>query len=151
MTVTRTQVETLLVRRAGKRMAFVEFSKETDGENPDLSDPISFALLAMSITPADITTPTDADLATVTNEQIGELLDRAELRLLQNILGNMDAVSLSVDGRSESYGQITVSLEQAITRLQTKVDNDYAGAGNTLTGGLIIQNFTSKGDDVVLL
>jgi len=151
MAVTRTQVETLLIRRAGKRMAFVEFSKEISGSNPDLSDPISFALLAMSITPADITTPTDADLATVTNEQIGELLDRAELRLLQNILGNMDAVSLSVDGRSESYGQITVSLEQAITRLQAKVDADYAGAGNTLTGGLIIQNFTSKGDDVVLL
>ena len=150
MTVTRAQIETLLVRRAGKRMAFVEFSKETNGSNPDLADPVSFALLAMGITPADITTPADADLVTVTDAQIGELLDRAELRLLQNILGNMDAVTLSVDGRSESYGQITVTLEQAITRLQTKVDTDYAGAGNTLSSGLIIQNFTSKGDDVVL-
>lgn len=150
MIITRAQVETLLLRRCGRRMAFVEFSQTVNGDNADLADPIATALIAMGVMPTDITAPADADFATLTDSQTPELLDRSELRLLQNILGNMDAVNISVDGRSEAYGQMTTSLEQVITRLQAKVNADYAGAGNTLSTGLIIQNFATKGDDVVL-
>lgn len=142
MSITRAQVEKELVRRAKNRMAFVNMQTTSDGTNDDLSSPIATALLEMDIAPADVSEPADADFATVTG--IIELFSRAELRLLENILGNLDAVDLSVDGRSESYGQMHTSIQKRIDQLKTTIDANYGASGNELSSGLITQNFQTK-------
>jgi hypothetical protein len=145
MSLTRSQVETILVKRAGKRMAFVEMDNTTvDGTNEDLADPISTALLAMDITPADISDPADSDLEDVDNPN--EFLDRAELRLLENILGNSDAVDITEGPRSERYSQFMTLLETAIARKKKQVEDDY-GELEGLSTGLVSHNFQTKGDD----
>lgn len=145
MALTRIQAEKTLLARAGKRMAFVEMDSTTiDGTNPDVVDPISTALMAMDITPADISNPVDSDLETVS---IPEFLDRAELRLLENILGNADAVDISEGPRSESFGQFVSALETAIARKQDKIDAEYGGSLGSLSAGKITLNFTKKGND----
>lgn len=145
MALTRIQAETILVKRAGKRMQFVSMDYTTiDGTNEDLADPISFALLAMGITPADISDPADSDLAGI--DDLNEFLDRAELRLLENILGNTDAVDITEGPRSERYSQFMDMLEKAVTRKKKQVDDDY-GELDGLSTGLLTQNFQTKGDD----
>lgn len=145
MALTRIQTDTLLIKRAGKRMQFVSMDYTTlDGTNEDLADPISFALLAMGITPADLTAPVDADLADI--DDLNEFLDRAELRLLENILGNSDAVDITEGPRSERYSQFMTMLETAVARKKKQVDDDY-GELEGLSTGLLTQNFQTKGDD----
>lgn len=114
-----------------------------DGTNADLVDPIVSALLSMSITPADISDPADSDLASA---DVAEFLDRAELRLLENILGNYDMVNISEGPRSESLSQFADALERLIDRKQKKVEADY-GALDSLSGGVIVHNFQAKADD----
>ena len=147
MSYTRAQVESMLVSRAGKRMTSVEFSTTVAGSNADLANPIATALVGMGITPANITNPSDTDLLAV--DDISELMDRAELRLLQNIMGNLDAVDISVGPRRESYSQFGTALDKAIERLQAQIAALYGVGRGTLTAGNISLNFVSKGDDVV--
>lgn len=147
MTITRSQVESALVARCGKRMALVEFAVTTGGDNADLNDPIATALLGMGLSVADISNPDATDLAAVENME--ELLDRAELRLMENILGNLDTVDITVGQRSERLSQIAASIETAIERKRTAVENKYGDSG-ALTPGLVTLNFASKGDDVTV-
>jgi len=129
-------------------MAFVEMDNTTlDGTNEYLADPIANALLEMGLSVADITAPATSDLLTVTNDL--ELLDRAELRLLKNIHGNLDVVDIAVGPRRESLSQFGSSLLDAIGKLEKKVYDQYGGA--SLMAGVITQNFASKGDDPQVL
>jgi hypothetical protein len=143
MTLTRIQVEKGLVARAETRMTLVGFAVTVVGSNADLADPIATALLDMGLACVDITSPTDAEISAV--ENVPELLDRAELRLLQNILGNLDAVDITVGPRSERLGQIQQSLEAAIARKEKSVAERYGTA--PLSTGRFVHNFASKGDD----
>jgi hypothetical protein len=146
MSLTLVQAETLLIARTGKRMAFVGMNSTTvDGTNSDLIEPIVTALFALDITPADISAPSNDDLAKV--ESIPEFLDRAELRVMQNIVGNMDMVDISEGPRSESLSQFTSALEKAIERKQAKVDAEYGGSLGGLSAGVFSHNFAQKADD----
>jgi|DewCreStandDraft_4_1066084.scaffolds.fasta_scaffold78472_2 hypothetical protein len=145
MTVTRVAIETVLVSRTRKRMDFVGMSVVPDGHNADLNDPISTALQRMGITPADITQIQDSDLATV--EDVSQLLDLAELRLLENIYGNSDAVDIDALDRSEKYSQFTTALEKAIARKTEQINTTYGMGLGTLSAGVIDLDFQAKGDD----
>ncbi|MDD2921788.1 MAG: hypothetical protein PHQ36_05825 [Anaerolineales bacterium] len=146
MALTRTQIEKLLVKRASKRMAFVGMDGITDdGTNADLNEPISTALQRMGIAPADITEIKDADLTRVENPL--ELIDLAELRLLENILGNMDMVDITVGDRSERLSQFTADLGKAIERKQMQVEKEYGYGLGALTAGVISLNFQQKHND----
>jgi hypothetical protein len=146
MPLTRQQVEKILINRAGRRMTFVGMDgATTDGTNADLSDPIATALFAMGVSIADFSMPADGDLVNVAD--YAQLLDRAELRLLENVLGNMNMVTITVGSRSESLSQFSQELEALITRKQRTVENNYGGLG-TLSGGSINNNFQQKNDDL---
>lgn len=133
MALTRAQVEAVLVSRCKKRMEFVGFAITFTGENADLNDPIFNALQAMGITPANIASVADSDLVTVTD--ITKLCDLAEVRLLENILGNSDKVTLQAASGTEHFSDATTALEKLIERKQADIQKRYGiGLGATTTG-----------------
>lgn len=138
MTFTRAVVETELVSRAGKRMALVSMAVTVVGTNTDLNGPIATALRKMGLGASNPVT--DSDLTAVTDDQIDELYDRAELRVLQNILGNSDFSTWSTGPRSESASNITAELVGAIQRLEAHIQRAY-GDGATLQFGTVSGNF----------
>ena len=146
MSIPCAQVEVILTARAGKRMAFVGMDGTTvDGSNPDLVDPMVSTLISMDITPASYAGVVDADLATL--EDIPQFLDRCELRLLQNILGNMDMVTNRVGPRSENLSDFSDALEKAITRKQEQIRKEYGAGVGTLSAGVINLGFMETDED----
>jgi hypothetical protein len=145
MALTRAALEKTLLSRARRRMEFVGMSATFNGDNDDLNDPIATALQRMGIAPADITNIQDGDLATV--ENILQLIDLAELRLLENIQGNMDAVDIKVGERSENFSQFATSLQKAIDSKSQKIEKEYGMGLGTLSAGVIDMDFQEKGDD----
>jgi hypothetical protein len=149
MALTRIQVEKVMIRRAGKRLAFVGLDGTTiSGNNADLADPISQTLIAMSVPVADITNPQDSDLLPVTDTN--QFLDRCELRVLESVHGNMDMVDYSTGPRSERLSQFTADLEKAIERQREKVKLQYGVGLGSLSGGSFRHNFVAKGTDEVV-
>lgn len=135
MPITRAEVEQVLVSRAKKRMEFVGMDVTNTGVNPDLADPIATALLLMGITPASFINPADADLTTIAVTDVPKLLDLAEVRLLENILGNMDKVTLTAASGTEQFGQFATDLEKIIARKQATAQKQYGiGVGTTESG-----------------
>lgn len=148
MTITRANAEAVLVRRIGRKMTAAGLDGSTaNGTNGDLNDPLATALLDMGLTVQDIANVADADLVAVDN--IPELLDRAELRALESVIGNLDAVNISIGPRSESLGQLSDQCEQAVNRLQAKIAAKY-GTAASLEGGSLSLDFAEKFDDTVV-
>ena len=141
MAVTRAQVETVLISRCKKRMEFVGFNVTLNGNNTDLNDPICSALQLIGVSPVDISNVADSDLATVTD--ISKLCDLAEVRLLENILGNSDKVTLQAASGIEHFGQANDALEKIIARKQADIQRKY-GIGFSTIAGKRKQNFQAK-------
>ena len=148
MTITLQQVETVLVGRAQKIMVLVGFSVMTVGTNEDLTDPISMALRKVGVTVADITAPTNDELALVPEAKVDQFLDLAELRLWQNLLGSLDLVDTTALSRSEAWGQIAKQIQTKIDRLTERITTAYVVPG-TLTGGVISLDFQYDATDVL--
>jgi hypothetical protein len=142
MALTRAQVESVLVSRCKKRMEFVEFSIITNGGNADLNDPISTALQLMGITPVNIALIVDGDLTTVTD--ITKLCDLAEVRLLENILGNSDKVTLQAASGTEHFSNFNEALEKIIARKQKELQFKYGIGLGSLSSGKLPFAFQSK-------
>jgi CO dehydrogenase/acetyl-CoA synthase epsilon subunit len=148
MTITRRQAETELVRRAKKKMLLVGMNVTTDGDNDDLSGVLAFALRAVGIMPVDPITVTDSDLGGIT-DNMDEFLDRAELRLFENIEGNIDLVDIQVGQQRESLGQLAEQLKNIIKSKREAIASKYKdseGLG-TLSAGSILLDFAQKGNE----
>ncbi len=141
MTVTRTTLEKLLVKRASSIMTFVGMSTLAVGSNDDLNDPIGYGLRQSDLTVADHADVVDGDVANVTDALLDQVLDIAELRLLKNILGNLDEVDLEMGPRSEEFSQIADRVEGKIERLEKSVTDQYGVGLGALSSGIITQNF----------
>lgn len=150
MTVTLEAVEILLLKRAGGRMEYAEMEHVLRPNNPDLVEPILFALLCMDVTPASFTAVTDTDLLGVADTDLLKLLDLAELRLLENIVGNLALADVTVGPRRENLSQIVEQTEKAITRLRSKAEKLYGLGAGVLEAGTISLDFMSKHDDTVV-
>lgn len=142
MALTRAQVESVLVSRCKRRMMFVEFAVTTDGNNADLNDPIFNALRFMGITPANIASVADSDLVGVTDS--AKLCDLAELRLLENILGNSDKVTLQAASGTEHFGNFNDALEKIIARKQKELQTKYGVGLGIISSGKLSLGFQSK-------
>jgi hypothetical protein len=142
MSITRAQVESVLVSRCKKRMAFVEFAITTSGSNADLNDPICNALQIMGINPANIASVADGDLVTVTDA--AKLCDLAEVRLLENILGNSDKVTLQAASGTEHFSNFNETLEKVIARKQKELQSKYGIGLGSLSSGKLSLAFQSK-------
>ena len=149
MTITLTQVETLLLKRAAGRMQEAGMNYTLIPNNPDLVDPIVFALLCMDIVPASPIALTDSDVSGVADTDISKLLDLAEMRLLENIVGNLALVDITVGPRKEALNQLVDQTEKAIARLSSRIATMYGFGVGALDSGVVSLDFMSKGDDVL--
>ncbi|HQP27413.1 MAG TPA: hypothetical protein PLL58_06245 [Candidatus Syntrophosphaera sp.] len=148
MTITRTQVEKILLKRAARRMAFVEMDiAKSDGTNADLNDPIAYAVRLCGLSVADISDVKDSDLAPLPDSDIDKLLDLAELRLLQNIFGNLDSVDERTGPVQNAYSQFGTQLETALKRLEEKCQRNYGVGQGTISVGYITLDFQQKEAD----
>jgi hypothetical protein len=148
MTITRANVEEVLIRRCGKLLTAADLDGESYyGANKDLNDPIGWALRQMGYSVAAISQVADSDLAAVSDDAVDQFLDMAELRALENIEGNYDDVDISANGRSESLNQLIVQVTKRMDRLQQKIQRVYGVGLGSLQGGVIALDFMEKDED----
>ena len=139
MATTRAQVETILIRRAGKWLIAAGLDGTTiSGSNVDLNDPLGFAIRACGGTVASIASVADADLATVPDSDLDKLLDIAELRTLESILGNYRLVDAKAGPVEAKASQLADRLERAIARLRSQLAIRYGIEGSSLSAGVIM-------------
>jgi hypothetical protein len=148
MPLTRAQLESVLISRAGKQLALVGLDGTTiDGTNPALNDPIGEGLRSLSIHPADITAVSDGDLATVADMDIPQLLDVAELRCLESILNNLDSTDEKVMQGEQDWAKFAARLEGTIKRRRDMLTKRYGVDVGTVTVGMLNFDFQSRWDD----
>lgn len=148
MTITRSQVERMLIRRCGKLLTAADLDGETfNGTNEDLNDPIGCALRQCGYGVSDIASVENVDLAAVTDDRIDQLLDLAELRTLENIEGNYDDVDISATERSESLNQLLKQVQAKIERLREKVKQQYGIGLGELGSGVLTLDFAEIDDE----
>lgn len=148
MTITRPNVETVLISRTGPLLTKAGLDGTTiTGTNPDLNDAIGWALRQTDYTVTDIGNVSNADLASVVTADIDKLLDFAELRVLKNILGNISAVDVKLGPRSESLSQLANQIEKKIDRLVKGLQSAYGYSATSLETGLLTYEFAEHIDE----
>lgn len=148
MTITRASAEAILVRRLGPLMTKAGLAVTFTGSNADLSDPLGWGFRQAGYTLTSFTTVSDTDLAGVSGDDLDEMLDLAELRLLENILGNLDGVDVRLGPREEKLSQLTDKIERRIKALREKLELVYNWSASVLTTGFIGLEFAQHtGDD----
>lgn len=123
----RQELQTLLVRRCGNFLTAAGMNTKTEGDNPDMADPILWALRMLGYSPASVIVVSDAELATVAASHTSALLDLAELQLLANIQGNYARVSSSAGSSvgptvSESWGQLLSQIADMVKQKRAYVE-----------------------------
>lgn len=142
-TLTRRGVELALIRRAGRLMTLAGLDGTSAvGGNPDLADPIAVGLRSVGVTPADPTDPADADFATVLPSSVPQLLDVAELRALENVLGHLDQPDQQQGADRQDWGKLAERLERTIARKAAALARTYGLEAGTLAAGTIALGFT---------
>lgn len=119
----------------------------TIGSNLDLNDPVGYAIRQLGGSVSDFTNVADGDLSAISTGDYDELLDVAELRLLENILGNFDDVNTTTGGISEALGQLGSRVEAAIATKREQIQKDYGRGRGKLKAGTIGLDFAQHGDD----
>jgi len=149
MTVTRDNIERILVARCGYLMNAAGLDGSTDdGTNTDLNDPIGYALRKAGYTVDNLGSVDDDDLSGVDVEDYDQVFDLAELRTLENILGNLDDVDIKLGPRSESLSQLSEMLDTRVMRLQAKIERQYGVGLSTLEAGVITLDFADHNEDL---
>jgi hypothetical protein len=115
---------------------------------PALNSPIAYALRKTGYTVANHSAVVDSDLSTVTDADLDQIFDFAELRLLKNILGNYAKVDTSAGAFNQSLGQLRSDLETRIARLEDKVNTEYGTYGE-LEAGYVMQDFADHNDTII--
>ena len=141
MAVSRANVEYILVARVGALMTKASLDGTTvDGTNADLADPIAWALQTAGYSVADITNPTTAEVALALDD-ILEVSALAELRTMENILGNLDDVDTSVGPRDEKLSQLAAQVQRRLDNLMASISQSYGHGAAELTTGTLTYEF----------
>lgn len=147
MAITRPNVEAVIVARCGALLIAAGLDGTTvDGTNASLNDPIGAALRKAGYTVSNIASVANADLAAVVVGDYDKVLDLAELRTLESILGNLDDVDIKLGPRSESLSQLAAMLEKRIDRLQDKVEEEHGIGLSSLQAGVIALDFADHNE-----
>lgn len=126
MPYTRRQIERVLIKRTGQFLSEAGLDGTTQsGANDDLSDPIATTIRKMGYTVADLSEVADTDLANVPDGDIDQLLDMAELRVLETIEGNLTLVTTGEADSSYSFSDLASRLSTRIQRLRDRIIEEY--------------------------
>jgi len=141
MAVSRANVETVLVYRLGPLLTKAGQDGTTvDGTNVNLATPIGWALRMAGYSTASIASPTTAEVA-LAEDDIDEVLDLAEMRTLEDILGNLDDVDTSVGPRDEKLSQLAAQVEKKLKLVQDRLAGLYDHGAPLLTTGTLTYEF----------
>lgn len=143
MALTRAQAEAILVRRVGRLLTAASMDGTTvNGTNADLADPLAWAIGQAGGALASRSAVTDADVATVSDEE--QLLDLAELRTLESISGNLALVDVTFGPHSEKLGQLGDRVEKLIARKRKQVAADHGVGASALEAGVVTLAFAQQ-------
>jgi len=131
MALTRVIAETIMVKRLGPMMTAAGMAVTIVGTNADLNDPLAWATRQLDHATANADTVTDAELASVAVADYDDFLDLAEYRTLQNVLGALDDVDLTVGPRSEKLSQLAAQAQKKLDRLEERLDNYMYATGSS--------------------
>lgn len=123
---TRASVEVVLLRRTGRMLTKAGLDGVTDdGTNVDLNDPIGWAVRTLGYPVADVTEVSSDEVEAVPSGKVNALLDLAELRTLESILGNLDLVSAQVGPRREELNDLARRLNERIPRKRKEIEQEH--------------------------
>jgi hypothetical protein len=146
--LTRANLEVELISRIGRLLTAAGLDGTTvNGANAALTGPIAYAIRQSDGTLANLLAVVDADVAAFDTDLTDQLLDLAELRALENALGNYDAVDVRVGQRSESYSQLGTRLADRIAALRARLLAIYGIGAGTLEAGVIDLSFAENGEE----
>lgn len=152
MTITRANLESVLIRRTGRLLTAAGLDGTTvNGSNADLNDPIGQALRQRGFVVVNIASVSDSDVNAAESD-VDAVLVLAELRALESALGNYDLVDTKGGDVQQDLDDLGQRLEKKIARLQKKLADEFGIGLGTLTGGalsLSFQQTMDTGDDMV--
>jgi len=148
MPLTRANVETILIGRAGKILALAGLDGLTrTGANPDLGDPIRVGLASLGLGTATLGVVVDADFAPITAFNVDQLLDVATLAALEAALGNLDQPDQTADTDNvQSLGKLRDSIEATVRRKRLQAERQYGYGLPSLTAGVLDLGFAETID-----
>lgn len=155
MPITRAGTESILVDRTGALIARVGISltPSTDlSPRAYLGDPIATSLRQIGISVSDHRVPVDLEIAEVGDDDIGQYLDRAELRLLENIIGNSILIDETAGIDRQAWGKLMDKVQARAALMRDSILDQYGPASSSLNGitsGTVGLNYQSNDDDTV--
>lgn len=149
MSLTRANIEAVLIKRCGDLLTTAGLDGATvAGTNADLGDPIAFALRQIGCSVATPASPTDAEVATASTDDTDQLLDLAEIRVLETVLQHvLDLVNTEAGQRVDEYSQLAAGIQKRIERAEDRARRLYGWTATTLEAGYAYLDFASHGDD----
>ena len=149
MSLTRANIEAVLIKRAGHLMTVAGMDGTTvAGTNADLGDPIAFALRQIGCSVATPASPTDAEVAALSTDDTDQLLDLAEIRTLDTILQHLlDLVDTQAGARADRYSQLAAGIQARLDRAIDNARRLYGFTAGTLEAGYACLDFAAHGDD----
>lgn len=151
MALTRAQFETILIDRVGGWLT--EAGKDGashEGANPDLNDPIGYAVRKLGGTVANPVNVADSDLAGIASTDYDAVFDIAEWRALENLLQGLRKVDTRVGPLAQSFSQLRRDVLDAAKEKRAQIENDYGLLGATLQAGVITLDLAIKDEDTQL-
>jgi hypothetical protein len=130
MPVSRANVETILIARVGAWLTAAELDGVTvSGANLSLNDPLGWAIRHSSGTVTAAALVTDADVATVADADLDQLIDLAEYRALLSALSNFTGVDKKAGPVELKSSQLGDRLLARIAQLRSEISLNYGVGG----------------------
>jgi len=147
MSITRSNVEQALLSRCAGIMKVVGLNALTmDGTNPDLNDPIYRALAFQGIFASNMALVVDADLVNVADWRISQLIDAAEMRLLENLWGNWPYYSQKISQGQQEAQQLADRIQVRVKDLEERLRHPYGPGTAGVAVGRIATGRCIPGD-----
>lgn len=148
MALTSANFDQILLSRTAAKLSYAKLNSTLDdGTNPALADGKVEGFRSLGLIPASPLNLVDADLTGVADVQLPQLLDIAELRTLENILGNRAAPDQMADTDNQQWhGKFYDSLEKTVERKSKRCLNRYGYGLASLTPGVFDLGFAETID-----
>jgi hypothetical protein len=132
-----------LVRKRRKWLAAVGMDTNPGAGNEDAADALIGAMEWLESGLNDPGRIADGDLAGMTAARWAELIDVADLRLMEAILGNADEVTSSTDNRKKAATDFAMWVQGEIKAKRDELRRRYGYGLGSLTAGSIGLGFQS--------